>query len=181
MEYTAQGTCLPPKPKHAEVWAAIGSSSPYTLSFQNPFPGPVTIKLSTKLDAGWEMDNKAAADKTWLEACEFVELSFIFRPTANHPVCRTAEVSILCTHPAGKETAEFPYRMTGKVDDKQPLQPLQCVLQTQPGKRIQKVFPLTIPRHIMNNGAYPFHLKKQDNTTNGLGDITTQVRSIPVD
>lgn len=176
-EYTAQGICLPPVVKHAKVRAAIGSSSQYGLSFQNPFPGPATIKVSSELDHGWEMDKKAT-DETWLEAFEFVELRFIFRPTTNHAARRTAALCILCSYPAGNEAVEFPYRITGKVDDIQPLH--QCVLQTQPGTRIQQAFPLTIPRHMTFNGAHPFHLKQHGNTTIGIGDITTQVCSIHV-
>eukprot|EP00892_Ulva_mutabilis_P006467 jgi/Ulvmu1/4192/UM019_0171.1 len=144
--YCLQGACLPPTISQSQISAAIGGSSICQLQFQNPFPYQAYVNVTSRANSQWVMDLGNITDNMLLSKFELLDLSVVYKPTANGPIHSEAEVSIFCHCPETQEEAEFLYKISGAVDGKQTCTVGQTNgFLTPPGLKSDRVFSLMFP------------------------------------
>lgn len=120
------------------------------LAFQNPFPHNAIVQGCADLTSEWELDPGTSgallsADKT-LAKFASTELSIIYKPTPDGPVCSEVEFSICCFCPETREDAKYRYKITGEHEGIHLRDVGQRhVFATQAGLKSARVFTLKLP------------------------------------
>lgn len=180
MIYSIQGICLPPTTKHYHVSAKLGSSTECPIVFYNPFAKTINVAICPQLNPEWDLDLDAVAGKVSLGGSDSMQLSLLYRPTANGPSCSEAQILFCCCCPEIQEEVEFLYTVTGQIDRMQSFTTgLQHSFSTQPGIRTEKVFRVTPPSGISLIYPCTVHVDMPVDTKHLIGELTVEVRSVP--